>query len=217
MYTRTAVYKQYKATACFSKKHATTDFMGSNSRLWSVWSLQSLTLLCFFCLWAARVRVPGGSPFSQLILHETNKSKVVTHIVATSNSLSSIHLTPNQGYHWLELKSKPENFSNLSEASFLNPSRNGIARLMPDMIQLFSCRGEPRVRSIRHVKSQVRRLPSKAVSQSHVCSNLIWITNPKRKVQLPSRQKNEMSSTSWIFTSLQNTLSFQLANLKSWR
>ena len=141
----------------------------------------------------------------------------VTHIVATSNSLSSIHLTPNQGYHWLELKSKPENFSNLSEASFLNPSRNGIARLMPYMIQLFSCRCEPRVRSIRHVKSQVQRLPSKAVSQSQVCSNLIWITKPKRKVQLPSRQKNEMSSTSWIFTSLQNTLSFQLANLKSWR
>ena len=64
------------------------------------------------------------------------------------------------------------------------------------MIQLFSCRCEPRVRSIRHVKSQVQRLPSKAVSQSHVCSNLIWNTNLKRKVQLPSRQKNEMSSTS---------------------
>ena len=31
----------------------------------------------FVCVVAARVRVPGGSPFSQLILHETDKSKVV--------------------------------------------------------------------------------------------------------------------------------------------
>ena len=31
----------------------------------------------FFCLQAARVRVPGRSPFSQLILHETDKSKVL--------------------------------------------------------------------------------------------------------------------------------------------
>ena len=31
----------------------------------------------FFCLQAARVRVPGRSPFSQLILHETDKSNVV--------------------------------------------------------------------------------------------------------------------------------------------
>ena len=31
----------------------------------------------FFCLQAARVHVPGRSPFSQLILHETDKSKVL--------------------------------------------------------------------------------------------------------------------------------------------
>ena len=29
----------------------------------------------FFCLWAARILVPGRSPFSQLILHETDNPK----------------------------------------------------------------------------------------------------------------------------------------------
>ena len=38
-----------------------------------------LSLLSFVvCQQAARVRVPGRSPFSQLILHETDKSKVVS-------------------------------------------------------------------------------------------------------------------------------------------
>jgi len=35
------------------------------------------TLNVIFCLQVARVRVPGRSPFSQLILHETDKSNVV--------------------------------------------------------------------------------------------------------------------------------------------
>ena len=58
----------------------------------------------------------------------------VAHIITTSNSLSSIQFTPKQGYHWLELKSKSENFSNLRETSFLCPSRNDVACLMPNMI-----------------------------------------------------------------------------------
>ena len=36
-----------------------------------------LSLLSFVVCQQARVRVPGRSPFSQLILHETDKSKVV--------------------------------------------------------------------------------------------------------------------------------------------
>ena len=38
--------------------------------------LEKKTNYCFFCLVAARVRVPGRSPFSQLILHETDEAKV---------------------------------------------------------------------------------------------------------------------------------------------
>ena len=105
----------------------------------------------------------------------------VAHIITTSNSLSSIHFTPKQGYHWLELKSKSENFSNLRETSLLCPSRNDIARLMPNMIQLFSCRCEPRVWDLCHLTSKVQRLLSKAVSQTHVCSNLIWIPKTSKE------------------------------------
>ena len=65
----------------------------------------------------------------------------VAHIITTSTSLSSIQFTPKQGYYWPELQSKSENFSNLREASLLCPSRNNIAGLMPNMIQLFSCIG----------------------------------------------------------------------------
>ena len=86
----------------------------------------------------------------------------VTHIVTTSNSLSNIHLTPNQGYHWVKLRSKPENFSNLSEASFFNPSSNGMTRLMPYVIKLFSSRREPRVQNppfeILSSKTSLRKL-----------------------------------------------------------
>ena len=39
--------------------------------------LSRIPCFLFFCLQAARVRVPGRSPFSQLIPHETEKSKVV--------------------------------------------------------------------------------------------------------------------------------------------
>ena len=34
-------------------------------------------MTAFFCLVAARVRVPGRSPFSQLILHEADEAKVM--------------------------------------------------------------------------------------------------------------------------------------------
>ena len=100
----------------------------------------------------------------------------VAHIITTSSSLSSIQFTPKQGYYWPKLQSKSENFSNLGEASLLCPSRNDIAGLMPNMIQLFSCRCEPKVRDLCHLTSKVQRLLSKAVSQTHVCSNLIWIS-----------------------------------------
>ena len=88
---------------------------------------------------------------------------------------------------------------------------------MPNMIQLFSCRCEPKVRNLCHLTSKVQRLLPKALSQTHVCSNLIWIPRYfKRKAQLSSRQ-NWNAIHFCICNSLQNTLSFQLANLKSRR
>ena len=59
-------------TAMHSESHMCH---GQKSLYWaavlcpSIWSW-------FFCLVAAMVRVPGGSPFSQLIPHETDQSKV---------------------------------------------------------------------------------------------------------------------------------------------
>ena len=88
---------------------------------------------------------------------------------------------------------------------------------MPNMIQLFSCRCEPKVRDLCHLTSKVQRLLPKALSQTHVCSNLIWIPKYfKRKAQLFSRQ-NWNAIHFCICNSLQNTLSFQLPNLKSRR
>ena len=141
----------------------------------------------------------------------------VAHIITTSNSLSSIQFTPKQGYHWLELQSKSENFSNLREASLLCPSRNDIACLMSNMIQLFSCRCEPKVRDLCHLTSKVQRLLSKAMSQTHVCSNLIWISKTWKERHNFLQDKTEMQSTSASATLCKNTLSFQLTNLKSWR
>ena len=125
--------------------------------------------------------IDGVLDFSQDICHfKTIQSdwwnhNNVAHIITTSNSLSSIQFTPKQGYHWPELKSKSENFSNLTETSLLCPSRYNIASLMPNMIQLFSRRCEPKVRDLCHLTSKVPRLLPKALSQTHVCSNLIWI------------------------------------------
>ena len=141
----------------------------------------------------------------------------VAHIITTSNSLSSKQFTPKQGYHWLELQSKSENFSNLREASLLCPSRNDIACLMSNMIQLFSCRCEPKVRDLCHLTSKVQRLLSKAVSPNTCMFKFdMNLKDLKRKAQLPSRQ-NWNAIHFCICNPLQNTLSFQLANLKSRR
>ena len=88
---------------------------------------------------------------------------------------------------------------------------------MPNMIQLFSCRCEPKARNLCHLTSKVQRLLPKALSQTHVCSSLKWISRYfKRKAQLSSWQSWNANHF-WICNSLQNTLSFQLANLKSRR
>ena len=167
--------------------------------------------------------IDGVLDFSQDISHfKTIQSdwwnhNHVAHIITTSNSLSSIQFTPKQGYHWLELQSKSENFSNLRETSLLCPSRNDIACLMSNMIQLFSCRCEPKVRNLCHLTSKVQRLLSKAVSQTHVCSNLIWISKTWKERHNFLQDKTEMQSTSASAILCKNTLSFQLANLISWR
>ena len=119
----------------------------------------------------------------------------VAHIITTSNSLSSIHFTPKQGYHWLELKSKPENFSNLSEASFLDPSRNGITRLMPNMIQFFSCRCEPRVWNIRHGKPTVQNFPQK-----------LWASHMYVQIWHESQRLEKKGTTSFKTTLKSNPL-----------
>ena len=121
----------------------------------------------------------------------------VAHIITTSNSLSSKQFTPKQGYHWPELKSKSENFSNLRETSLLCPSRYDIASLMPNMIQLFSCRCEPKVRDLCHLTSKVQRLLPKSFEPKHMYVQ-IWyesqITSKERHNSL--QDKTEMLSTS---------------------
>ena len=57
-------------TLCWTKQHESRDV--SPFHLVFHFHHKSSSLILFFCLWAARVRVPGRSPFSQLILHETD-------------------------------------------------------------------------------------------------------------------------------------------------
>ena len=57
-------------TLCWTKQHESRDV--SPFHLVFHFHHKSSSLILFFCLWAARVRVPGHSPFSQLILHETD-------------------------------------------------------------------------------------------------------------------------------------------------